>query len=230
MNLHCLRTGPFSVNTYFIPVSENEVVVIDPAACPYSGDEDSVLDYLNSKNLIPVAVVLTHGHFDHVSGLPVLKKSFPKLPVAIHGLDSHLIGHNSQISQGKALWQMGFEEFLPFVSDLSEADFLLEEKKSLAQIFSSLELSDEAKNSLTEWSIIHTPGHTEGSCCLYNELEKTLISGDTLFYRSWGRTDLDGGNESKIHESLFKIKDLCDEKSKVYPGHDYFGFTLSENF
>ena len=230
MNLHLLHTGPLSVNTYIVPICENYVFVLDPADCAFSSDEGSVVSYLNSKNLKPLAVILTHGHFDHVAGLFSLKKSFPDIPILIHSADSNMIGADSADMQGRALAQMGFDEFLPFVSGLPSATDFLEDGKTLADCLSSYFLSDQVKKSLENWQILHTPGHTEGSCCLYNEGERILLSGDTVFYHSWGRTDLIGGNEPKIHQSLLKIMEYCEEDSRVYSGHDGSSFILGENF
>ena len=230
MNLHLLHTGPLSVNTYIVPLCGNKVFVLDPADCPFSRDEGSVLSFLASKKMEPVAVILTHGHFDHVSGLPSLKKAFPSLPIVIHEDDSAMIGPDSSLLQGKALSQMGFDEFLPFVSSLPKADFFLKDKKTLAQILESCNLSGDLLSALSEWEVLHTPGHTPGSCCLYNERECTLLSGDTIFYHSWGRTDLIGGNEAQIHQSLLKVFRYCDEESRVYSGHDGGAFLLGENF
>ena len=231
MNLHRLHTGPLSVNTYIVPVSESEVIVVDAADCAFSRDEGSVVSFLNTKNLTPVAVVLTHGHFDHVSGLPSLVKAYPSIPIAIHKADSAYIGANSADMQGKALAQMGFDEFLPFVKNLPAPTAFLEEGNTLAQVFSDCpHISEEAKKSLAQWEVVHTPGHTEGSCCLYNEAELTLLSGDTVFFHSWGRTDLIGGNEQKIHKSLLRIMEECEEETRVYSGHDGSSFILGENF
>ncbi|WP_294427512.1 MBL fold metallo-hydrolase [uncultured Treponema sp.] len=230
MNLHCMHTGPLKVNTFLISVSDSEAIVVDPADCRFSRDEGSVVSFLSARNIKPVAVILTHGHFDHVSGLPVIKKSFPDIQIAIHREDSAMLGEHSEDLQGNALSQVGFDRFLPFVSNLPDATAFLDDGKTLAQILDCEKFSDEAQKSLAQWEVMHTPGHTEGSCCLYNEDERTLISGDTLFFQSWGRTDLIGGNERKIHASLAKINDWCEEDTKVYPGHDYYGFKLSENF
>ena len=230
MNLHLLQTGPLAVNTYIVPLSDSEAFVVDAADCAFSHDEGSVLSFLKSKKLKPVAVVLTHGHFDHVSGLPLLKKSFPELPIAIHKNDEAYIGANSAVLQGKSLSQMGFGEFLPFVTNLPEANAFLSDGETLADTFREFSFSEEAKKSLAEWHVLHTPGHTEGSCCLYNEEKRILLSGDTIFYHSWGRTDLIGGDERKIHQSLLKIADYCEDDTRVYSGHDTNSFILSENF
>lgn len=230
MNLHLLHTGPLSVNTYIVPISESEVIVIDASDCAFSRDEGSVVSYLASNKLVPVAVLLTHGHFDHTAGLKSLKKAYPSIPIAIHNDDSAFIGKNSSVMQARSLSQMGFEEFLPFVEQLPEPDVFLEDGKSLADTFSSFPMSNAAKSSLAKWLILHTPGHTEGSCCLYNEEERILLSGDTVFYHSWGRTDLVGGNERKIRQSLLKIMEFCEDDTMVYSGHDGTSFVLSENY
>lgn len=230
MSLHLLRTGPLRVNTFLIPLCENYVLIVDPAGCKFSRDEGSIVSYLESKKLRPAAIVLTHGHFDHVSGLPAIKKAFPKIPIAIHKNDADMIGPSSELSQGQALAQMGFDQFLPYVSNLPEATAFLEEGKSLQEVFEDCKFPENLKEALSNWHVMHTPGHTEGSCCLYNEVEEILISGDTLFFKSWGRTDLIGGNERKIHQSLAKIVEECEGDTKVYPGHDHTGFTLAENY
>lgn len=229
MDLHLLHTGPLRVNTYVVPLYGNTVFVVDPAGCAFSRDEGSLVSYLSSKNLVPAAIVLTHGHFDHVSGLPSLVKAFPDIPVAIHRDDAQLIGAASENMQGISLSQMGFNQFLPFVSNLPEPAAFLEDGKTLAEVFASFKFDENVLKALENWEVLHTPGHTEGSCCLYNEAELTLISGDTLFYQSWGRTDLIGGSERKIHQSLLKINEYCEEDTRVYPGHDHTGFLLKDN-
>ena len=83
---------------------------------------------------------------------------------------------------------------------------------------------------MEDWQIIESPGHTEGSVCIYNRKENILLSGDTVFYHSWGRTDFEGGSESKMQESLKKIYKNVEKTALVFPGHDRYGFRIEENF
>lgn len=227
MPIQILHTGPLQVNTLIVPLVRNFVLVFDSACCHFSRDTNLLTDFLKKNALEPVAVVQTHGHFDHVAGLKSLKRDFPNLPVLIHKDDSALIGPQSKIEQEKQLYQMGFEEFLPFVSDLPAETSFLEDGKTLADC---LNLKPEIQESLSEWKILHTPGHTKGSCCFYNAAQKTLISGDTVFYLSYGRTDLPGGSESEMQKSLEKIYRNVAADAKVFPGHGETGFMLKENF
>ena len=78
------------------------------------------------------------------------------------------------------------------------------------------------------WKVLHTPGHSPGSICLYNKAQNALISGDTLFaYGNYGRTDMYGGDESSIIHSLSRLKDEISYDTLVYPGHDSFGFEFN---
>lgn len=229
MNPVILHTGPLSVNTLIIPLVANKVFIVDPASCAFSDDENEIIDYINQNNLEPVAIILTHGHFDHVSGLPFLKKNYPNIPILIHKNDAKMIGANSGVEQGQGLFLMRFNQFLPFVSNLPEpTDFLSDEKTLLECISSSNNFDDDLKIVLNDWLVIHTPGHTNGCVCLLNKKEKILISGDTIFYHSWGRTDLPDGNERLINESLKKVYNTISDDVKIYPGHDRFGFTKKD--
>lgn len=227
MNIKVFPTGIFQVNTLIIPIVQDKVLVVDPANCRFTRDEDDILDFLDENGLKPLGIVLTHGHFDHIAGLSAFSKKYPNIPIAIHRADSEMIGFNSGKSHAYTLSMMGIERFLPSVSELPEATGFLEDGKTLDESFSSI--SDESvKSSLKNWKVIHTPGHTKGSVCLYNSTEKVLVSGDTMFYHSWGRTDL-GGSEVEIQKSLRRIHELASADTLVYPGHDYTEFPLSEN-
>lgn len=235
--IEIIPTGPFKVNTLVVSLGGPYVFIVDPAACPFSGDTFAISCYLEEKKLIPLLIILTHGHFDHVSGLKKLHEDFPAAKILIHEKDKDFIGKNSSLLQGRSLSLMGFEEFLPYVCDLPEADAFLQNKKSLWECaFSSagsgaLLKGDEKslKEKLSLWGVLHTPGHSPGSVCLYNGAERTLISGDTIFYQSYGRTDLPGGDESLICKSLKELYHTIPSNTLVYPGHDYCGFCIQEN-
>lgn len=217
-----VHTGPLDVNTCIVELGGSSVFIVDPANSSFSGDENKLVQYLNGRKLDVVAIVLTHGHFDHVAGSSVLKKAFPSAKILIHSKDAKYIGKDSKIAQGELLSCGGFSEFLPYVLSLAEADDFMEDGKNL---------SDYVKCSgLEDWVIYNTPGHTKGSVCLYNEKQKILISGDTVFYHSCGRTDFPDGSDEEMKESLAFLKEKIPGETLVYPGHGYAGFEYSKNF
>lgn len=227
--IQVIRTGPLGVNSLVVELSKDKVFIVDPACCSFCGDESKIYDFLQEDKKTPVAILLTHGHFDHVAGLKPLKKYYPDIPVLIHKNDSSFIGKDSAIIQKKQLENLGFEDFLPSVSSLPEADFFLKENSTLAECFKDQLKDEEVKNALNEWKILLTPGHTMGSVCFYNKNKKLLLSGDTLFYGSCGRTDL-GGSERAMSESLRMLSSTIEKDTQVFPGHDYCGFKMGECF
>lgn len=228
-----MQTGPFRVNTLVVHLEGPFVFIVDPAGCDFSGDTYTLSRFLEQNGLKVVLVVLTHGHFDHISGLKKIKSDFPEAPVLIHQKDSVFIGSQGDEWQRRSLEMMAFEEFIPYVSGLPEADAFLCDGKSLWECaFEGRSVSKEIsglKKKLQEWVVMHTPGHSLGSSCVYSKTERTLIAGDTLFYQSWGRTDLPGGDETTIWKSLRRIYHELEGDTLVYPGHDYAGFTLAQN-
>ena len=242
MEVHSLQTGPLDVNSFILPLAGRAVLLVDPAGCEFSGDEKAVAQVLDEHDCAPVGVLLTHGHFDHVCGLKALRAAFPNLPIAIHTEDKKYLGPESQRLHRQSLDLMSWEDddFLKDLMDLPAADFLLKDGDSLDSVFKTEDIisaftGDEVPdvegvaNALSHWRVIHTPGHTEGSVCFYNESEKALISGDTIFYQSYGRTDLPGGSESQMQKSLAKIFEELPKDVLVYPGHGAYGFELGAN-
>lgn len=227
--------GPFRVNTLVVHLEGPFVFIVDPAGSDFSGDNYKLSQFLEQQNLKVVLVLLTHGHFDHIGGLKKIATDFPEAPVLIHEKDSDFIGPDSEILQERSLKLMGFEEFLPYVSDLPAPDAFLSDGKSLWDCLASIKgksfssYGPGVKKALSLWQVMSTPGHSPGSVCLYNKEERTLISGDTVFYQSYGRTDLPGGDESTIIKSLKKIYHNLPKETLVYPGHDYCGFMLQDN-
>lgn len=217
MEIIVCRTGPFLVNTLIVPLSDEVAFVVDPG-----GNVADIMAALERAGLSPVAIVLTHGHFDHVLGLSEFRKRCPMIPVVIHQADSGYLGTIGKKRQQDDLYAFGLERRLTSLVELPFPDVLLAEGDTLAKIPCLATVP-----AATEWHILHTPGHTPGSICIHNVDENTLISGDTLFCGGYGRTDLYGGNEADILCSLARLRELPAE-TRIYPGHDTYGFMLGD--
>ena len=181
----------FSANTYVLCNNDGKCVVIDPSA-----NNTRLVKYLEQNQLTPVAVLLTHGHFDHIWGLPILLEKY-QIPVYIHDLDKDLLSN----PRDNCSWF---------------------ENKRLSLDIETISVYDGEHLSLLEGidiEVIHTPFHTAGSVCYYLKDNNVLFSGDTLFKMSVGRDDLPTSCPRYRESSLAKLKKLPDD-TKVYPGHE----------
>jgi len=211
MAIHVIRSGVFAVNSLIVEIgskTDKTCFLVDPAACYLSGDEDKILDYLKGKKLDCKAIVLTHSHFDHITGIAQIKKAFPAAKIYLHESEvGELINPPGPMNKS-VLNFFGAPQILDVIAKQPQADVLVKEG-----------------DDIFGWKVIHTPGHTPGSICLYNPSENTLISGDTLFdYGGYGRTDMYGGDEATIMKSLDRLRKEIPQGTLVYPGHDSFGF------
>ena len=203
--VHTFITGLLEANTYIVELDGKSALIVDAG-----GNEDEIISFLKEKNLIPKAVVLTHGHFDHIAALIGLKKSYTEIKIMIHNDDAFLIGENALKNQCRMFADSGLEPYIEQCARyVPEADVLLKQGDVLFA---------DSENFKGGFTVIHTPGHSEGSICLYSNASGILFSGDTLFKSSWGRTDFEGGDESLLFESLKKLLILPAE-TFVFPGH-----------
>lgn len=176
-----IQVGSYEVNCSII--SENgRAWIVDP------GQEGArIASLLEKKGLEPEAVLLTHAHFDHITGIAELQKLFPGLPVYVHREDTVMFGHHFNQMPGE-----------------------------YSSIGVPANIRDVEELKICE--VIHTPGHTPGAVCYHFPSDRLLLSGDTLFAGSIGRTDFPGGSMSKMTDSLKKLTALPDD-TLVVPGH-----------
>jgi len=195
-----LIVGFISTNCWIYQYDEKKCAIIDP------GDEaGKIISTLNKLSLVPEYILLTHGHFDHIIAVPQLVQSFSVKPkIAIHRLDSEYLGKDAYKTHRNSIkFAMGNTSFLDSLwNDIPPADCLLED-------------GDIVGPFLT----LHTGGHTPGSICFWDKSEGALFTGDTLFKGTYGRTDLPGGNETEIQNSLSRLFAM-ESSIKVYPGHE----------
>ena len=183
--------GPVYTNCYIAKNKETgEALIIDPADSP-----SKIELKVNAMGARPVAVLLTHGHFDHIMGVEAVREKY-QIPVYACRQEEEMLREPSVNMTD----QMG-------KSCSIRPDVFLDD----LQVFEAAGFSIQ---------MIHTPGHTKGSCCYYLQEEGVLFSGDTLFCGSVGRTDFPGGSASQIRNSLHRLLAALPDDTSVYPGHD----------
>ena len=193
MKIDRLVLGEFENNCYIVRNNDSaaECLVIDTAL-----DVRELPAFLDQHKLSPVAVILTHGHIDHIAGVNALRKKFPSILIYIHKLDSEMLGDanvNLSLMAGN-----------PFTA--GKADHLIDEGDTI----------DKAGIRLR---VIHTPGHTPGGICLYSEKDGIIFVGDTLFAGSIGRTDFPNGDMRQLIEGIKHKLLVLPDDTIVYPGH-----------
>lgn len=186
----------FGVNCYVVydPV-EKKAAIIDPGIVD-NREIDTIDSFLKKNDLTVVAVVNTHLHIDHALANGGLSKKY-NVPVMAHEDDKFL---------GDRLLQQAQEFGLPFrMNDAGVTHYLKD--------------GDKIKVGSGELEVIHLPGHSPGGIALYDAKDRFLISGDSLFEGSIGRTDLPGGNLAKLLDSIKKKLYTLPDDTLVYPGH-----------
>lgn len=190
----------------FNPLGTNCVVVwadgqgactlVDPGMSSDEGVKD-LTDYMDREGLRPDAILLTHGHFDHAWGVEKLLALYD-IPVYMHPADKEILADCGSVFSGLPKSFKVFQHHFATV-DLADGDVIT--------------------TAGTPWTVIHTPGHTPGGVCYYSAENSLLLSGDTLFAGSIGRTDLGGGDYDVLMQSILQKLLVLPGDTDVIPGH-----------
>ncbi|MGL6101140.1 MAG: MBL fold metallo-hydrolase [Fusobacteriaceae bacterium] len=189
MNIKNFYLGIYMTNCYLLWDNSNTGYLFD------CGGEDlsKIKSFVDENNIDLKYLILTHGHYDHIGGLKAMERYFPKTEIFI-GKEEAVFLKDSSYNLSKFI-DNSFFSYTDKVTLLQDGDFV------------------------GEFKVIDTPGHTIGSKCFYHEESKTLLSGDTLFRRSYGRTDFVTGDTGMLYESLRKLCLTLPGDTKVFSGH-----------
>jgi glyoxylase-like metal-dependent hydrolase (beta-lactamase superfamily II) len=204
--LERIIVGELYVNCYVYFTARKECILIDPGA-----DAPAIIKTLSSLNMTPKAMIFTHGHLDHIAAAGEVRSRFSTgentIPIAVHKADASYFGkkacekHKNSFAfmgpDGEALFESMFQE-------IPAANIILQEA---AAVYDS------------DLVVIHTPGHTKGSVCLYSEKKNILFTGDTLFCEGIGRSDLPGGDAKALTASILKKLYTLPPETRIFPGH-----------
>ena len=190
LKVSCIAVGEIETNCYLLhPEGAAETLIVDP------GDEARrIRQRIEADELKPVAILLTHGHFDHILAVGTLRKMYPGIPV-------YACRDEKDVLSDPYLNASFMSRFEPVTADVW------------------LREGDELDLAGLHFKVLQTPGHTIGSICFYFEEDKILVAGDTLFFTGFGRTDLPTGSAAQLKKSLERLLLTLPEDVIVLPGH-----------
>lgn len=189
-----IAVNPYSENTYVVSSDNAECIIVDPGMST-EGECQSLWDYITTHTLIPIAIFLTHAHFDHIYGVSTCVQRY-NIPVYMGEHEHYVKDHVGAFARRAGMPTPDTE-------------------------WETLDLRDGQILELggIRWQVIETPGHTEGGVSYYDETNGLLFSGDTLFAGAIGRSDLPTGDyDREIVSIMDKLMGLPGSV-EVYPGH-----------
>ncbi len=194
LHIKTFTFNPFSENTYILYNEEKKCVIIDPG-CYSNNEEKELFNFIKDNGLTPTLFINTHCHIDHVWGNEYINHTY-NLPLHIHQYEQPILDRLPEVA---ALYQLEAKSFSGQVHYIKEGNIFTVGKDVLITL--------------------HTPGHSPGSICLYNEQQEWLMGGDVLFKESIGRTDLPGGDHQTLIQSIKEKLWLLPNSTVVYSGH-----------
>ena len=196
LNVKKFVVNPIEESTFVLHDETGEAVIVDCGVL-YPEEETALLNYIKSNALTVKYHLLTHSHFDHIFGADFVYRTFGVAP-CMH--KNELAPYESAAAQMRSFVGNAFTLVTP----------------PAGKLFDDYEVVTLGSHTL---KVLPTPGHTQGGVCYYCASENVLLSGDTLFYRSIGRTDLFGGNYAQLINSIKQELMVLPSETKVYPGH-----------
>lgn len=188
MKFDSLALGQLSTNSYIIS-NDDQALIIDPGA-----DADKIHHFLTTNHLIPIAILLTHAHFDHIGAVDDIRSHY-HIPVYIHPDEQEWL-MNPKLNSS-SYFPLGEVKVKP-------ADHLFK--------IGNMSLGD------FQFEVIHTPGHSPGGVSFIFAEQRTIVSGDCLFREGIGRTDLIGGDQAALISSIHELYKLPNDY-RVLSGH-----------
>ncbi|MBQ7222266.1 MAG: MBL fold metallo-hydrolase [Bacteroidales bacterium] len=194
-----IRTFYFNVLrecTYLVYATDGECVIIDPG-CADENEAGRLEKFVNENGLKPVKVLLTHGHFDHIVGIQYL----------VNKWDMQYYAHRNEIALFPRYCAEGSYVGFPFRCEMPVMNEIVE--------------GDVISFGDVNLKVLETPGHSHGGVCYYDEKDRVLFAGDTLFQGIIGRTDLYMGDLDQLLGSIRSKLFVLPDDVTVYPGHGY---------
>ena len=219
LQLSCTRTEDFKVlhevtggietNCYLIyGVNSKEAALIDPG-----GPVDTLMTFIKENALDLKYIFITHGHIDHVFGIPDIKELYPRVKMCMHEED-----YRDLFTQKEWAIENYGSEFLEYLKSNPETiKFLDFDMHSIGVPDLFVEDNQSFQLGKIEITAIHSPGHSPGGICYFTG--NALFSGDVLFYRTVGRTDTQHGSTEDQINSVRKLYKTFPDSTIVYPGH-----------
>lgn len=186
--------SPIQENTYLLYNELNECAIIDPG-CYFPEEKDELKHFITQSNLKPVMLLNTHCHLDHVFGNKFVAETWG-LTLQLHHKERKLLDYSPT---------SGLMYNMPFDNYAGEFIYLKE--------------GDMVKLGEDELKVIEVPGHSPGHICFYSKSQNFIVSGDVLFNRSIGRTDLPGGDHETLLKNIREKLFVLPAETKVFSGH-----------